>query len=400
MKKFRYKGYDAQSIAQSGTLEAENYSAAYAALQFQGVTVVSLIPERANLFGLFFDFVTKIKLGGRWTSVFFRELSVMLDVMTLHDVLKTLEQASDDKTEKKILSELIDSIEGGENFGTALKNHEIIFGGDSIQSVEIGETSGKLQEVTARLAEQLERSYTTGKKVRAAMYYPLTVFFAAIIAAIIMINLTLPVFESFYQSQGGELPLITSILLTGGKFLKEHIFFVAIIFFAAIIFFVIIYREISAIKFFSDRLKINVKIFREIELRNLFSRLSFLLESGITLDAAIKLSAESSGNLYVRQILSDMQFSVERGEKLGAVFRKLSKNFSRLYLGLIVTGEESGRLVEVLRQCESMADFEIDEILRTLPAKAEIYGTLTAGIIVGALVFSIVLPILNMTNLF
>ncbi len=46
-----------------------------------------------------------------------------------------------------------------------------------------------------------------------------------------------------------------------------------------------------------------------------------------------------------------------------------------------------------------MADFEIEEILRALPAKAEVYGTLTAGVIVGALVFSIILPILNMTDL-
>ena len=47
-----------------------------------------------------------------------------------------------------------------------------------------------------------------------------------------------------------------------------------------------------------------------------------------------------------------------------------------------------------------MADFEIDETLKALPAKAEVYGTITAGVIVGALVFSIVLPILNMTDLF
>ena len=120
-----------------------------------------------------------------------------------------------------------------------------------------------------------------------------------------------------------------------------------------------------------------------------------MLESGITLDAAIKLSAASSGNLYVKKILGDMKFSVERGEKLGEVLKKLSKKFSAIYLGLIVTGEESGKLVEMLRQCEMMADFEVDEILRTLPAKAEIYGTITAGIIVGALVFSIILPILN-----
>lgn len=400
MKKFRYKGYDAESVAQVGTLEAENYSEAYAALQFQGVTVVSLESEQKNFFDLFSDFIIRLKLGGRWTSVFFRELSVMLGVMTLHDALKTLEQATEDKSAKKIFIELVNSIEGGESFGTALKKHELIFGNDSIQSVEVGETSGKLQEVTARISEQLERSYTTRKKVQAAMYYPLTIFFAAIIAAIIMVNLTLPVFESFYKSQGGELPLITSLLLVGGNFLTEHLFFVATIFFASIIFLIVICREVSVVKFFLDGLKFKIKIFREVELRNLFSRLSFLLESGVTLDEAIKLSAESSGNLFVRKILNDLKFSVERGEKLSSVFRRLSKNFSQLYLGLIVTGEESGRLVEMLRQCESMADFEIDETLRTLPAKAEVFGTLTAGIIVGALVFSIVLPILNMTNLF
>lgn len=398
--KFKYKGYNSESVEQKGTLEAENYFAAYSALQFQGLTIVNLTAEKTSLINLFSDFILKIKLGGRWPSVFFRELGVMLGAMTLHDALKILEKSSEDNTIKKILSELVAATEIGESFASALRKHEMIFSDDVIQSVEIGEESGKLQEVTEKLAEQLERSYATGRKVRAAMYYPLTVFFAAIIAALVMMNLTLPVFESFYTSQGGELPLITKILLTGGRFLAENLFFVVGIFFAAIIFFVVIYREVSAIKFFLDRLKFSTKIFREIEFRNLFSRLGFLIESGINLDAAIKLSAASSGNLYVRKVFGDMKFSVEHGEKLGEILKKISKKISAIYLGLIVSGEESGRLVEMLRQCEMMADFEVDEILRTLPAKAEIYGTITAGIIVGALVFSIILPILSVTDLF
>ena len=398
--RFKYTGYNSESVEQKGILEAENYSAAYAALKFQGITVVNLESEEKSFSKIFSDFITKIKSGRRWTSVFFRELSVMLEVMTLHDALKTLEKSEGNDITKKILSELIASMEGGENFSSALRKYEIIFSEDSIQSVRIGEESGKLQEVTARLAERLERSYVTERKIFSAMYYPLTVFVAAIIAAVIMINLTLPVFESFYSSQGGELPLITKILLTGGRFLTENLFFVGAIFFAVIIFSVAIYKKISAIKFFLDRLKFSTKIFREIEFRNLFGRLSFLLESGINLDEAVKLSATTDGNLYVRKILEEIKFSVERGEKLSEVFKKLSKNFSVLYSGLIMTGEESGRLVEMLRQCESMADFEVDEILRTLPAKAEIYGTITAGIIVGALVFSVILPILSVTDLF
>lgn len=400
MKKFKYKGYNSESVEQSGTLEAENYSAAYSALQFQGITVVNLTAERMSFKNLFSDFMKKIKLGGNWSSIFFRELSVMLGVMTLHEALKILENSSENVAEKKILSELIFSVENGENFATALGNHEIIFDADIIQSIEIGETSGKLLEVTEKISERLEKNYATRKKIFAALYYPSAVFFAAIIAAVIMINLTLPVFESFYSSQGGELPLITKILLTGGKFLTENLFFVGIIFSATIIFCVAVYKEIFAIKFFLDRLKFEIKIFREIEFRNLFGRLSFLLESGINLDEAVKLSAASSRNLYLQKIFGGMNFSVEHGEKLGTILKKVSKKFSAIYIGLIVTGEESGQLVEMLRKCESLADFEIDEILRTLPAKAEIFGTVAAGIIVGALVFSIIIPILNITDLF
>ncbi len=400
MKKFRYKGYDENSVAQIGTLEAENYAEAYAVLQYQGVKVVSLAPERVSVVKLFEDFYLKYKLGGRWCAVFFRELSVMLGVMTLHDSLQTLERAARGHISEKILNELVETVEGGETFSAALRRYEIIFGNNSIQSVEIGETSGRLQEVTARLAEQLERNYATNRKVRSAMYYPLVVFGAALLAAVVMINITLPVFESFYGQNGQKLPLITSIFLAGGRFLNEHLFLISVIILAAIIFFIIIYREVDEVKFFCDNLKLKIKILREIELRNLFSRLGFLLESGVTLDAAINLSAASSGNLKMQRLLEKIKTSVENGERFGATLKRVLKDFSPLYLGLIVTGEASGNIVEMLRQCESMADFEIEETLRALPAKAEVYGTLTAGVIVGALVFSIVLPILSMTDLF
>lgn len=399
MKKFKYKGYDENSVAQTGTLEAEDYAEAYAVLQYQGIKVVSLAPERVSVVKLFEDFYLKYKLGGRWCAVFFRELSVMLSVMTLHDSLQTLAHAAEGNISEKILKELVETIEFGESFSAALRRHEIIFGNDSIQSVEIGETSGRLQEVTTRLAEQLERNYATNRKVRSAMYYPLVVFCAALVAAFVMINITLPVFESFYGQNGQKLPLITSIFLTCGRFFNAHLFLIFGIISAGIISAFAVYREFKGVKFFCDNLKLKVKILREIELRNLFGRLGFLLESGVTLDAAISLSAASSGNLKMQRLLEKIKISVENGERFGVTLKRVLQDFSPLYLGLIVTGEASGNIVEMLKQCESMADFEIEETLRALPAKAEVYGTLTAGVIVGALVFSIILPILSMTDL-
>lgn len=396
--KFKYRGYDASSIEQVGTLEAENYAEAYAALSYQGVTVVKLEPTTASPAQIAANLYLKLKLGGQWRSVFFRELSVMLGVMTLHDSLKTLAGASKNQPSEKILSELVAAIGEGQTFAEALTRYEIIFGGDAIQSVEIGERSGNLQDVTARLAAQLERNYSTEKKVRGAMYYPAFVLLAAFVAAIVLVNVTLPVFESFFAQQGGNLPLLTLILLRGGKFLAEHWLLIVLSTTLSIAAGLTVVSKVKTIKFLLDRLKLRIKLLREVELRNFFGRLSFLLESGVTLDEAIKLCAVASKNLVVQKTLTEIKFSVERGESFAALTAK--EKFPPLYVGLIVTGETGGELVNMLRQCESMADFEVEEILRTLPAKAEIFGTLLAGLIVATLVFAVMLPILDVTNLF
>ena len=396
--KFKYRGYDASSIEQVGTLEAENYAEAYAALSYQGVTVVKLEPTTATPAQILANLYLKLKLGGQWRSVFFRELSVMLGVMTLHDSLKTLAGAAKNQPSEKILSELVAAIGEGQTFAEALTRYEIIFGGDAIQSVEIGERSGNLQDVTARLAAQLERNYSTEKKVRGAMYYPAFVLLAAFVAAIVLVNVTLPVFESFFAQQGGNLPLLTLILLRGGKFLAEHWLLIAFALILGLATCAVTVSKVKTIKFFLDRLKLRIKLLREVELRNFFGRLSFLLESGVTLDEAIKLCAVASKNLVVQKTLTEIKFSVERGESFATLTAK--EKFPPLYVGLIVTGETGGELVNMLRQCESMADFEVEEILRTLPAKAEIFGTLLAGLIVATLVFAVMLPILDVTNLF
>ena len=277
MKKFKYRGYDSQAVEQVGTLEAEDYREAYAALNFQGTTVVNLEAVQANPVQIMKNFLLKLQIGGQWQAIFFRELSVMLGVMTLHDSLKTLAGAAKNHPSEKILSELVTAVGEGQSFSAALEHYEIIFGGDAIQSVEIGETSGNLQDVTARLAAQLERNFSTEKKVRGAMYYPAFVLIAAFAATVVLVNVTLPVFENFFVQQGGNLPLATLILLHGGKFLAENLFLIifALIFFTVAS--IIIVHKIAAVKIFLDKFKLNFKLLREVEFRNFFGRLSFLL---------------------------------------------------------------------------------------------------------------------------
>ncbi|MCR5833656.1 MAG: type II secretion system F family protein [Selenomonadaceae bacterium] len=397
MKKFKYIGYTAQGAKQVGTLEAENYTEAYAALNYQGITVIKLEEIQTDLATTLENFYLKMKLSGQWQGIFFRQLSVMLGVMTLHESLKVLTDAAKNHPSQKILSGLHAAVGEGQNLSAALSRYDIIFGGDAIQSVEIGERSGNLQEVTAQLARQTERNYETEKKVRGAMYYPIFVLLAALIAMVVLVNVTLPVFENFFAQQGGNLPTVTLILLYGGRFMSRYWFLILILLTGGIIGGIYLLRKFTALKMFADKMKLTIKLLRETELRNFFGRLAFLLESGVTLDEAVKLCADATKNLHVKNILEEVKFSVERGATLSDTLAE--KNMPSLYIGLIVTGETGGELVNMLRQCETMADFEVEEILRTLPAKAEIFGTLLAGIIVATLAFAVILPILDTTNL-
>ncbi|MBQ7476022.1 MAG: type II secretion system F family protein [Selenomonadaceae bacterium] len=399
MQKFKYKGYDARAVVRTGTLEAQNYSEAYAALAYQGITVVTLNAERVALSKLFSEWFLHFQIGERWLSIFFRELSVMVGTMNLFQALQTLAKTAQGSPSEKILNELATAIGEGAKFSDALGRHEIIFSGDVIQTIAIAEESGNTQEVLKSLAAQMERVHNTKRQVSGAMYYPLVVIIAAMVAAVVMMNVTLPVFANFYRDNGGELPFMTYALLHGGKFLTDNLIFVTLGFFFVVLSAFLSYYRIDAVKFFVDKIKLNLRLFREIELRNLFGRLSFLLESGITLDQAMKMISDAGENLFLKQRLSTAQNAIEHGESLEKVLRGALEKISPLYLGLIATGEATGEIVTMLRQCEELADFEITEILRGLPAKAEVYGTLAAGVIVGALVFAVMLPIFNMTTL-
>ena len=222
MKTFKYKGYDANLTPRFGTLEAEDMPTAYAALLFQGINVVSLKQQRLGLTQWIFGLITRWRIGGRWTSVFFRELGVMLGSMTLHRALEMLADSSSGNAAEKILRDMAKSVGGGKTLPQALRRHEIIFSDDVIQTIEIADRSGRTQEVAKELSRRLERNYLAQNKVRGALYYPVFVLLAALVAAIVMFNVTLPVFDAFYKNHGAQLPKLTAILFSGGKFLAEH----------------------------------------------------------------------------------------------------------------------------------------------------------------------------------
>ena len=284
-------------------------------------------------------------------------------------------------------------IELGKTLAEAMEKHRLIFSKSIIQMMIIAQRSGRMQEISEKLADQLEKNYKARQKLQSALYYPAFVFIIAMISVTILINVVLPTFAGFFESQGASLPLLTQVLLKVGVFLSQNMLMIIMVMIALIAVCVWIYQNSSSLQMFLDRFILKVpfvgKLITQREWMNSFGALSFLLESGVQIDEAIEMVADSTSNQYLRSVWLDIKYEVERGGQIQ------SKVFPAEYQGLITTGAASGTLPEMLRRCEKLSEFEVEELSNQIPVKAEIFGTLVVGLIVAMIVFSVMLPVLS-----
>ncbi|MBR1580336.1 MAG: type II secretion system F family protein [Selenomonadaceae bacterium] len=392
MLKFSYKAYDADRVFQAGELEAENLNAAHVVLQHLGLVPVELKPIDKTFAALVSERVERHKVGDKWASLFFRQLSTMLAVMNLRDALELMSTTNQDRTQRRILQSMLQDVTLGKTLDQALTKFGSIFSGTVIQLVVIGNQSGRLQEISAKLADQLEREYQSSKKIKSAMYYPIFVMAAAVLAIVILISTVLPTFAGFFSGQ--ELPTLTRMVLSLGVFLSERFPLIVATVFGMILGAWWIYERSAAIRLMSDRLLLKIpfvgRLAQQTHWMNFFGSLSFLIESGVRLDRAVEMAASASGNSFLRAELKELRRKVESGGRFQ------SDLFPAECQGLITSGETSGTLPLMLERCEKLCAFEVEELSSQLPVKAEIAGTLMAGVIVALIVFSVMLPILSM----
>ena len=395
IKKYSYNAYDRAKTLQKGELYAESEREAYTILQNQGLIAVEIKEIETTITEKVAEWFEKFNVGERWMTLFFRQLSTTLDVMNLKDALNLFLLSTKDKAQKQLIQSMLNDIKLGKTLAEAMEKHKLIFSYNVIQMMLIAQRSGRMQEISEKLAERLEKNYKSRKKLQSALYYPLFVFIIAVISMAIMINVVLPTFASFFESQGTSLPVLTQIFMSTAVFISKNIFLIVTSLIVMTVGCIWIYKKNSAVQMFVDRCLLKMPFIGSLmiqrEWMNAFGSLSFLLESGVQIDEAINMVANSTSNHYIRAIWLEVKHEVERGGQIH------SEVFPIEYQGLISTGEASGTLPDMLHRCEKMSEFEVEELSSQIPVRAEIFGTLFVGIIVALIVFSVILPVLNIS---
>lgn len=341
---------------------------------------VNLLPERVKIEHLIMyvrQFATLIRAG--------------VPIVRATSILRV---QTESKVLKKTLSQVEDDLREGIAFSEAIKKHPRVFSNFFSSMALAGEASGNLEEALDQIGLQLQKQYDVKRKVISALTYPLVVSIVAIgVVAFLMVNVV-PTFASIFGQLGGELPLITRIVVAVSDFVAAYwwlIFGGALL--ALLVFTWILKRDKE--RYVIDGLLLKMPIFGPIVLKSqialLTRSLAVLLQAAVPILSAIEITEKIVSNRVIRKGLAQARKMMAQGIPLHEPLER-NDSFPPLMTQMIAVGEESGDLDSMLNEVAEFYETEVETTTDRLKSIIEPLLIVVLASIVGVIVIAIVVP--------
>lgn len=304
----------------------------------------------------------------------------------LRDTLRIMREQSKDIVLKEVLGQILGSVESGERFSVACSRFPRVFPGFYVGLLQVSEATGGMAAAMDQLANGLDKSKAIKDKVKGALVYPAFTLGVAILVGIVLILYTLPALVGLLSEFGGELPITTRLLIAFSDAAKGNTIYVLAVILglpAALV----VYTRIPSGARVRDRVVLKLPVVRTvIERMNLFgltATMSALLDSGIPIREALRLSQQGVTNVVYRERLERVTEEIGQGARLGVAFRNHWPSPAVLSSGIGI-GETSGTLVPALR---SLAEYFEQEAARAAGAATELIQPAIMVLVAGAVGF-------------
>jgi type IV pilus assembly protein PilC len=400
MPDYLWKGRTPSGTIENGEITAENPAEVQRILRERKIVPTSIRSKPKEITLPFLQG----RVSNRAITVFTRQFSVMINAGL--PLIKCLDiqvsQVESDRF-KKVLKDLISSVEGGSTLADALREHKEIFGDLYINMVEAGEKGGSLATILARLADYLEKADSIKRKVKGAMVYPAAIVLVSVIAVAVLLTFVIPVFASMFADLGGQLPLPTRVVIALSDFLRKYFFLIVAIMIGLILFIRYYYRtSIGHLQI--DSFLIKIPIFGTLIKKQAIARfsrtLSTLLSSGVNILDALEITAGTTGNKLVENAVLRSRTSIAQGESIAEPLSKEKALFPPMVVQMITIGEQTGGLDEMLSKVADFYDDEVDQAVANLMNALEPIVILLLGGVIGGMVMAMYLPIFKMAQQF
>jgi type IV pilus assembly protein PilC len=401
MAAYSYTAINAEGLELFGEVHAPTLDAAREQLRVRGLLADRLDELPASGEDGVRTALKKIK--PKALQIFSRQFATMIDAgLNVVQALTILEDQTDDKYLRLVISEVRADVEGGSLLSQALARHPKIFSRLYVSMVEAGEAAGILDEVLDRLAIQIEKEANIKRRVKGAMIYPCLVVAFATLVLTAMLLFLVPVFENMYTQLGGQLPTLTQYIIKASNLLRSRWYVilpsVGLTFFT---FFRWKKSERGRRRWDAFKLRIPMKI-GDIALKVTMARfsrtLATLVAAGIDIIKALEITASTAGNWVVEDALVKVRERVHRGVPIAQPLVE-HPVFPPMVGQMVKIGEETGELDAMLAKIADFYEEEVDASIAALTSIIEPIMMIGVGIIVGVVILSMYLPMFKVLTL-
>ena len=403
MMRFNFKAKDKKGRLVAGLVEASDEKHAASLVREKELILLSLSPQRKdNLSVIINKFKNRIKEDD--VSTFTRQLATMVNAgLPITESLLILKNQARGAALKEMLSRILADVQEGQSLSSAIGKYPNVFSPTYIALLRAGEAGGVLDNVLARLSDNMEKQVEFKGKVKGALIYPVIVVIGMVLVAAIMMIFVIPKMLSLYSEFGAQLPGPTRILMAVSGFFAKFWWLILVIT-AFGVNFLITYRKTKTGRRRIDELILKIPIFgdlqRQVALTELTRTLSLLVGAGVSILEALGILSQISGNAVIGDALEDSASQVEKGFPLAYAFSKHPEAFPYILSQMVAVGEETGKMSEVLAKVSHVFEVESDQKVKALTSAIEPIVMVILGVGVGFLVIAVILPIYNLTSQF
>lgn len=342
-------------------------------------------------------------------EAFIENLTLLLSSgLNASATIRSIEEEIRSKRLKQIVRGIAEDIENGFPLWRALSRTNI-FNASAIALIRVGEESGRLTENLKIVAKQAEKNKNFSSKLKSALMYPIFVLILASTIAIGIAWFILPRLAKIFNGMDIELPAITKAMINAGVFLEDYGIIavpIALILIGVIAYFVFFYKKTKfigqAIILFIPGIK---QLLVELEIARFSYLLGTLLEAGLPIGHILEsLTMEGSNGLNRYQRFYEfLKKSIDEGnsfQKTFASYEKINKLFPRSIQQMIIAGEQSGKLSEILIKVSQNYTEKTETTTKNLMVILEPVMLIIVWIAVVFVALSIILPIYSLVGNF
>ncbi len=399
MTTYQFRAVTSDGKTRSGSYTAGNEKLVATELRRQGLTPTYIGLDKQGGF----QFKLPEFSGGKRRDVLFftQELATLLaSSIPVDRALSIVSELTERVTFRAVVLDILRLLKGGKSLADSISSYPAYFSDLYLNMVRAGEASGSLATVFQRLAHFERNRDELRGYIISSMMYPVLLGMTGLGAIVVLMYFVVPRFATIFEGGRMQIPIPTLIMLRMSEFLRAWGWLLGIILASATAGFLSYIRTATGRWWWDDfRLRIPLlgDALRKAETARFARAMSTLVSNSVPLVQSLQIAGGTLANLRMSKSLESVAQGVKRGEGIAMPLRRTGQ-FPPLAAHLLSVGEETGKLDDMFTRMADIYETDTRDAVKRFTSLFEPLLILTMGLIVGALILSMLLAITSINE--